>query len=524
MPKTLNKQTNGGLGLDRRQFLAGATAMTAGGLILPKSSFAQTPKKGGTLRVALSGASTSDSTDPLLGQVGVVRNMCYATYDTLIELSPEGEILPALAESWESNADATEWVFNVRKGVEFHNGKSLEAADVIYSINRHRGEDTASPMKALLAPITDVTADGKHKVRFKLSTGNADFAYYLNDYRLSIIPEGFSDWENPVGAGGYKLVNFDPGVSVIGERNPNYWKEGRAHVDSYVITAADDVNARVNGLITGEFDAINGIDRKIAALVDGSDGVNLVVTPGKNHHTCAMDTTTAPFDNNDVRLAMKWAVNRQEIVEKAFAGYGSVGNDHPIASTDPFFNSELPQRDYDPDKAAHHLKKAGLGDLTFELFGGPAAGSEASDTAQLIMETADAVDGLEMQFKRVPADGYWSDIWMNKPFAMSYWSGRPTADMMLSWAYVSTAKYNESRWSNATFDQLLESARAETNFATRKQMYWDMQELLHNSGGSVIYAFADLLDGVSDNVGGFTPDPVWDFGGGRTIDRVWLES
>jgi peptide/nickel transport system substrate-binding protein len=510
--------------VSRRGFMAGGAGLAAAGLLAPTGRLmAQSPVSGGTLRLGLAAGNVADSLDPMLGLTGVVRNVCYATYDTLIELSPDGEVLPSIAESFESNADGSEWVFNIRRGVEFHDGRSLTAADVIYTINRHIAEESTSPMKGLFSVITDMVAETDHQVRITLESGNADFAFYFNDYRACIIADGTTDFSTANGVGGYRLTRWEPGVGAAGERNPNYWKEGRAHVDSYEITSVNDANARVNGLLTGEFDAISEVERRIAELVSGRSGVTLVVTQGNAHATMPMNTGVAPFDDNNVRLALKHGIDREQVIQTAFSGFGSVGNDHPIAPSDRFYNSELPQHSYDPERAAFYLREAGLDGLDVELFGGPAAGVEADQTAQIFQENMAGIPGMALNYTRTPADGYWSNVWMQEPFVMSYWSGRPTADMILSQGYASDASFNEAYLQNPQLDQLLSAARSETDFETRKQMYWDAQEILHGEGGSIIYAFFNLLDAHADRVQGFQADPAWNFAGGRAIDRVWLE-
>ena len=178
---------------------------------------------------------------------------------------------------------------------------------------------------------------------------------------------------------------------------------------------------------------------------------------------------------------------------------------------------------YDPDKAAWHLKQAGLSEVNLELYASDAAGPEAIDTAQLMQASIDPVTGINVEVKRVPADGYWSDTWMKKPWVVTYWGSRPTADVIFTLAFSSTAKWNDGFWKNEKFDQLLVQARGETDFATRRQLYWDMQELVHNEGSVVIYTFPKLIDAHAQSVHGFVGDPSWDFGGARVIDRVWLE-
>ena len=515
--------------ISRREFIRRAAALGVGasvaGALLAESALADTPRKGGTLKLGMTGGDTSNSVDPMLALDNVPRNVCYATYDTLVELTPESEPAPSLAESWEAKPGAAEWIFNLRKGVEFHNGKTLEANDVVHSITRHLAPDSKSPVKGFLGGIEELKAATSHQVVMKLKGANADLPYIFTDFHVGIIPEGFEDWEHPVGAGGYKLTEFEPGVRVVGERNPNYWKEGRAHVDAYEITVISDTTARVNALRTDQVHVINDVDRKTAGLLDEVAGLSVVTTAGRKHYTNAMNCTQAPFDDNNVRLAVKYAVNRGQVVEQVFRGFGRLGNDHPIPESDPFHHSELPQREYDPNKARWHLKQAGLDSLALTLHTSPeAVGPEALDTALLFKEAIDATGFMTLDVVRAPGDGYWSNVWRKRPFVMSYWTGRPTPDMIFTQGYASTAKWNDTYWRREDFDQLLVQARAELDFQKRKRLYWEMQEMVYNDGGQLIHAFADLLDAHGSELRGFVPDPSWGLSGSRLIERCWLAS
>jgi hypothetical protein len=174
------------------------------------------PKKGGTLRAGLGHGSTTDSLDPATFENGFTQFIGYGFRNNLTEISNTGELIGELAEGWNVSDDATVWTFKLRKGVEFHNGKTLDANDVVESLNHHRGEE--------------IKTDGTDTVVVTLEAGNADFSYIVSDYHLVIMPAkdgGGIDWESGVGTGAFALTSFEPGVRATMKRNPNYWKEGR---------------------------------------------------------------------------------------------------------------------------------------------------------------------------------------------------------------------------------------------------------------------------------------------------------
>ena len=272
---------------------------------------------------------------------------------------------------------------------------------------------------------------------------------------------------------------------------------------------------------TDEVDVINRPDRKTWKRLGATKGVNVQKIPASLHRTWPMHTDTAPFDNNDVRLALKYGVDRDELVEKILNGTGSVGNDHPISPVNKYFNSELPQRVYDPDKAKFHLKKAGMENLNVKLSTSEGIWEGAMDAALLYSASA-AKAGIKLDVNKVPNDGYWSDVWLKHPWSAAYWSGRPTEDWMFTVAYAAGANWNESRWAHPRFNELLKSARAELNEDRARDMYWEMQQLTRDEGGTVIALFADHLIGHSDKLAHGKIAGNWELDGYRLIERWWF--
>ena len=367
----------------------------------------------------------------------------------------------------------------------FHNGRDVTAEDVVASINHHRGEGSTSAAKPIVEPITGIKADGKHTVVFTLNAGNADFPFILSDYHLPILPSegGKADWQSGIGAGAYRIKSFDPGVRIDLERYADYWDSGRGHFDEIQMITIVDPTARTNALITGQVDAIDRVDLKTVHLLKRRAGLTVHSIAGTQHYTFPMRTNVAPFDDNNVRMAIKHAINREEMVEKILQGFGVVGNDHPIGPGQRFFAKDLEQRTYDPDKAKHYLKQAGMDSLTVDLSVADAAFAGAVDAGALFAESAKAA-GITLNLIREPNDGYWSNVWNSKPFCACYWGGRPVEDQMFSTAYASGAAWNDTAWEHERFNVLLNAARAEVDADKRREMYVEMQQIVRDEGGS----------------------------------------
>ena len=297
--------------IDRRQFI---TSAVAAGLTLPAAIslsdkvFAQTPKRGGHLRQGFSAGSSTESLDALKSNGSIVEicnNWCWGS--NLTEVQPDGSIAPELAETMESS-DGKTWVFNLRPGVEFHNGKSLTPEDVIHSVNRHRGEDSQSAVKSLFEPVADIRKGGDNQVIIELESANADFPFVLSDYRLIIMPSddsGAVDISSGNGTGPYVLETFDPGVRTEFKRNPNYFKSDRAHFDEVEGLVLIDPTARQAALIAGKVDLVDNVDPTTVHLLTRSPGINILEVTGMQHRTMVMRLDTPPFDNFDLRMANK---------------------------------------------------------------------------------------------------------------------------------------------------------------------------------------------------------------------------
>lgn len=510
--------------LSRRAFLkSGAAGSVA--LALPASmAWGATPKKGGTLRVGLGAGSTNDPIDPGLYESNFTVAMTHGYNGYLTQVATDGSLAPSVAESWETNEGATLWTFSIRKGVEFHDGRKVTAKDVIASLNHHRGDDTSSTAKPLLEAITDLRADGDYTVVVTLSQGNADFPFIMTDYHLPVMranPDGTMEWKSMIGCGPYKVDNYQGGEIAELSRHENHWDKTVAHVDKVQLLVLQDPNARTTALLAGDVDAIDRVDVRTAGKLGTHPNINVHSVTGTQHYTFPMRADTSPFTDNNVRRALKFAINRQEMLDKILFGYGTVGNDIPIGSGQRFYNDQLPQTEYDPDQAKYYLKQAGLESLRVSLSAADAAYAGAVDAAVLFQNSA-AETGIKIDAVREPNDGYWSEVWMKKPFVTSYFGGRPVEDMVFSIMYETGAAWNDTFWSNERFDTILNAARSETDTELRREMYYEMQDILHDQGAAIIPMFASYVFATRDTVGHEDDfSSHFDMDGYRFMERWW---
>ncbi len=517
--------------MSRRAFMSGALALgvslTSASLVVNRAE-AATPKRGGSFRQAVTGGATSDVLDPgLILDQYMINLQSGQLRNNLTEIAANGELIPELAESWEVSPDAKVWHFKVRKGVEFSNGKSLTSEDVVDSLNHHLSKDSTSAAKSILGGITELSADGKHAVKITLKGGDADFPYLLSDYHLNVCPsngDGTIDWQSGIGTGGYVLKEHSPGERSLTTRNPNYWKEGRAHFDEVETIQVADANSRTAGLRSDAVDAIQGVELKTVHLLEQVSGIVIKSVTGNKQLTLPMRTDTAPYDNNDLRTAVKHVIDREQWLKTIIFGYGELGNDNPIGPANVYraTNEELPQREYDVDKAKYHLKKAGYSKISLQFHAAETGFAGSVDAGQLMRESA-APAGIDIQVVREPNDGYWSDVWMKKPWVACNWLGRPIENWMFSQVYAADASWNDTYWKHERFNKLLVQGRAELEPTKRREIYVEMQRIVNGEGGVVLPLFVSDVMAHSDKI--MTPETIGNnlpMDGAKSGERWWF--
>jgi len=482
-------------------------------------------KKGGRLRIGTSGANTSDNWDgrtqsdlfmQLAGQ-GCV-------FDCLTEVAASGELVGELAESWDASTDAKTWTFKLRKGVKFHNGKDFGADDVIASLQMHTAEGAKSAAKPIVAAISEMKKLGSHEIRFTLGKGNADFPFLMSDYHICMYPAGGIEESiaKGIGTGLYQVVSFDPGVRLLTKRVKDHYKgDSAGHFDEVEMIAINDGSARMNALMTGQVDVVSRVDFKTEPLLKANPNTEIFENTGNQHFTFPMLTKTSPYDSNNVRLALKHAFDREELLAKILQGHGMVGNDHPIGPANQYLNKDLKQTSYDPDKSKFYLKKAGMSSLNLDLSASDAAFVGATNAAQLIQNSAKKA-GIGINVVQEPADGYWSNVWLKKAWCACFWSGRATEDWMFSTAYETGVPWNDTQWDHEHFQKLLYLGRAELDTSKRRVIYYEMQQILNEEGGVVIPLFANWVDAKSTKLKHDTVGNVWAMDSARIAERWWF--
>lgn len=510
------------LGAGRRELLGwlaamGMTGTAAGGVLLrAETAFAQTPRRGGRIKVAMQGSGAQDTLDPARASFSTdyLRNFMFHNGLTLLDgsLTPQLELAEAI-----ETTDVTTWNIRLRSGIRFHDGSPLTSADVVYTLQRIKDPATGSTARALATQMAEITAPGPLQVRIVLSAPNADLPVILGVSQFLIVKAGVTDFTTANGTGPFLCREFTPGVRSVSQRNPNYWKEGRPYLDEVEVIGIADESARVNALLAGDIQIAAQISPRLRRRVLTNRNFGVFETPGGYYDNFILRQDADPTRNPDLVQAVKHLQNREQMKT---ALDGVIGNDQPIDPTNRFYFAGLPQRPFDPDKAKFHLARSGIGNTALPLY--VIAGSLAADKAQILQASAQAA-GLQIELQRMPAAGYWTNVWFKHPFTIGSINPRPSADVLFTLFFKSDSPWNESGWRNEQFDQLLGAARAELDEAKRRQMYADMQTLVHEQCGIGIPLFSNFNDAHVARLKGWRPIPTGALMGFTFAENVWLE-
>lgn len=491
-------------GISRRDL--GRAALIAGaGLALGASvgnsarAETSTPKRGGNLRVAMLGGTSTETLDPHKGTVQADFARALGLYEPLVEMQADASLENALAESLEPNADATEWTIKLRKGVKFHDGRKLSAKDVAFTFRRI--VDPKAPLSGAvtLAPldveniriVDDLTLKIPMKMPFAVFPEAICSAVYY-----AVVPEGF-DPANPVGTGPFKFRSFTPGQQSIFDRFDDYWREGGAHLDTLTITSFVSDVAAFNALQSGQVDALAGAPLSLVRQVGTGGNIKAFVSDPGMWTPFSMRVDQPPFDKPEVRKAFRLLVDREQMIKIALSGYGEVGND--VASRwDPFYDTSL-KRDRDVDQAKFLLKKAGEENMKIELVTSDFANG-VPQMAQVFARQASDV-GVTVSVRQVTTDVFYGDQYKKWLFAQDYWLHTPYLPLVAE-SQMPGAAYNVTNWGNDRYTKLYNEAIAAIDVEKRKEIVHDLMKIDYDEGGYIIPSFNKVVDLLSSNVQG----------------------
>jgi peptide/nickel transport system substrate-binding protein len=486
------------LGLVGAAGLAGARVLAAcGGDADPAGGSGGTPGRGGVVRVGALGGAGDD--------LDLRTSGGYADYltilnvwDSLAVLKGDGIEL-SLAEEIESNPEATAWTVRLRQDVTFHDGKPLVAADVVYSLRLLSGPTSNFAALAADVDLRGLRAVDRRTVEIPVRRPRADLLEGVLGLMSVVYPDGLTDFSRGAGTGPFRLVDYRQGEGARLEANPDHWA-GPPLLDGVEVRVIAEPSARLDALRGGEIDYALGITPAGAASVegDGSVSVRRGGPANSNAYMFCCNRGLAPFDDPDVRRALRLAVDRQALVDVVLHGQGTVGND-VVGLGLPGYADDLAQHEPDLDEARSLFRRAGVDRLTIRAADiGPGL-VDAADL--LVQQVADA--GVDLTVEQAPADSYFADmgVVMATPFQAFYFVNRPPASHIPT-ALGRHAGFNITGHRDPAFDALVDDMQATVNADTRADKLAELQRMLHEDSGEVVWGFAEQLDATVPGLDG----------------------
>jgi peptide/nickel transport system substrate-binding protein len=524
--------------LTRREVLhraaVGAAALTAGGVVAAcggsggasgqatdAAPASQKLKRGGTLQVGATGGGSADTIDAQAPVVDPDIMRVWQLFEPLAIRSANFSALEmVLAESIEPVGTRPDlWTVRLKPGIEFHNGKTVDADDVIYSLRRILNPKSPKSGATSLAAV-DVAQLAKldaRTVRIPLKSPDSVFPDDIGQYFNTIVPVGY-DPKQPIGTGAFRYHSFTPGQQSVFVRNGNYWRAGEPYVDEVVIQDFPDDNTRLNALTSGQVQAIDNLPAPLLSSLEGNSAFRVLRSSSGSWEPFTMRTDQPPFNDVRVRQAFRLIVDRPKMLELVLNGQGRIANDL-YSPYDPDYDSALPQRKQDLDQAKYLLKQAGQSGVKVELVTAPIY-QGIVQAAEVFAEQAKGA-GVSVNLRQLDSTAFFGPNYLSWTFAQDYWS---TLNYLtqVEQSTLPGAAYNETHFDDPQFIKLIAEARATLDAGKRRDLVHAAQQIEWDTGGYIIPYFPDYLDGYTARLSGFAPAAMFPLGnyGFRSVGYV----
>jgi peptide/nickel transport system substrate-binding protein len=478
-----------------------SSSSTASGAAAP--AIVGKPKMGGAMRLGVSGGSSKDTLDPHTWAQQIDGARVCQLYDFLAYRDPDYVLKPMLGVEFTPNASQDQMLVKLRPGVTFHSGKPLTADDVVFSFERVMNPNVgAAEYGQFTSIIKRVEAVDSGTVRFTFKFPFNQLEDFAGSSSMGIIPVGWTE-DKPDGTGPFKFQSFTPGQQSVFVRNENYWDHPKPYVDSVTIIDLVDDSARVNALVSGAVDAIDSVPYSLLPSVQQNSNLHALVSETGNWYPLTMRVDRPPFSDPRVRQAMRWLIDRNQMLSDAYGGHARKGNDL-YAIDDPLYDHSIQQREQDIDKAKFLLKQAGYGDgLTVNLVTAPIENGVVQSSVVFAQQAKAA--GVNVNLTKLDTTTFYNNQYMQRTFSVDWWDAESclsgTADTQQPTSHVNETHYNDPQ-----LTKWYEQAVSTTDFNVQKEIASKMQQQLWLDGGEIIVAFADNIDAFSTKVTGFIPN------------------
>ncbi len=469
-----------------------------------ENELSKTPVEGGSIKVGIS--QDLDSLDPHKAVSAGTKEVLFNIYEGLVKPDSEGELVDAVASDHDISDDATVYTFTLRDGVKFHNGETVTAEDVKYSIDRCADTSSGEPLVSAYSIIESVNILDEKTVEIRLTEPNTEFLAYMT---TAIVPKDYEDLETaPIGTGPFKYESRNPQENIILVKNEDYWGE-KAHLDEVEFRIVADSDMLVTNLKGGSLDmAMRLTTSQAAELTEGfyiEEGtMNLV-------QALYLNNAVEPLNNEKVRQALCYAINPDEIMDMMADGKGVRIGTSMYPGLKKYYDESLAnyyEQDY--DKAKELLAEAGYPD-GFDLeITVSSADQPHVDTAQVISEELKNI-GVNVTIKPVEWEAWLEDVYANRNFestVVGVDASSLTARAMLE-RFTSDASNNFINFSDEEYDQVFAEAISTVDEEKQTELYMRLEEILAEKAANVYIQDLANLVAIRDNYEGYVFYPLY---------------
>ncbi|HSJ54028.1 MAG TPA: ABC transporter substrate-binding protein [Anaerolineae bacterium] len=499
------------------------------------------PAEGGTIIVGLQAEPTTLDSQQISDYNS--HRAAYGIYDMLLRFKEEStEVEPGLAERWEISEDGTEYTLYLRQGVKFHDGTDFNAEAVKFNIDRqidpdHPYHDTGEFPYAEFTwgMVSSVEVVDDFTVKFVLEDRFAPFLNHLAMHPAAMgspaaIQERGRDFSiNPVGTGPFRFVSWTPGVEVVLEKNPDYWR-GEVRIDQVIYRPIIEDQSRLTELEAGSVNFIVNVPPDDLSRLREDPRFVVVEQPGMHTWWVAFNHTREPYDDVRVRQAMNYAVNKQAIVDNILQGTGTLAV-NPLPPVVWSYIDDVQTYEYDPDRARELLTEAGYPDGFSCVFWVPESGSGMQQP--VVMATAMQADwqavGIDCEIQTFEWGTYLERVIVPPEEAefdlmeMSWIGDNGDPDnhlfILLSGEQFPPNGYNMGFYQNDEVDALLAEARVTLDRDRRTELYQEAQQLIAEDPPWVMIDHETQIVVMDARIQNFKLHPTGPF----RFDEVWVE-
>lgn len=525
--------------IDRREFLRTATCLgvtapaafgmvasiLGGQVVSAPTAQAATPKMGGTLRVSM---QIQEMKDPSLFNWIEPSNVVRQIADYLVYVGPDNVARPMLAKKWMPSDDLKTWDFWLVDNAVFNNGDKLTTDDIAQNFKHWLNPESKSTNKTLFGEVEFEKVDDLH-FRLHLKDALLPLPENLYQYSTPIMHKGFgTEWEAdfekyPIGTGGFELAQFEVGRKAIVRRrtdaNAKSWRGRTPYLDEvHYIDIGNESSAQISALASQQIDAAYYTNYEDLELIKTIPDTIILNAPAAKTGVIRFNVKAAPFDNLELRKAIVLCSDNKRARDIITQGLGVLGEHHHTAPFQPEY-AELPFPEQDFKAAKQALKKSGYDtSKPLEVFTGNTQGQWESRAVEILKEECSKI-GLELVINVLPTSKYW-ERWDKFPFSLTFWTHRPLAVMLHALAYKTGVPWNETHFSNKTYDDALTQANATPDPVQRSKHMKVMEQTLRDNYIMVQPFFVSSLVAANTKVKDFESHPTQY----HPMFNTWLDS